>query len=79
MFWVLSSRGLAPVDVDVEAETRVRLIRAGNLPTKGLGLLHYGHLSFPLSLECRVAKTQLLRERDKNKERNKNTHISLLF
>lgn len=78
VFWVvLSSRGLAPVDVDVEAEGR---IRAGNPHLSGPGLLHYGHLSFPLSPECRqqgtYVKTQLLRG---TRTRAGTTRISLLF
>lgn len=77
-FWVvLSSRGLAPVDVDVEAEAR---IRAGNPHLSGPGLLHL----WPpfVSPVARVQAAGYLREDttpqgNKNKSRN-NPYFSSL-
>lgn len=66
---MLSSRGLAPVDVDVEAEAR---IRAGNPTSQGQGCCIMATFRFPLSPECRqqgtYVKTQLLRGRSKQEQ-----------
>lgn len=80
MFWVvLSFRGLAPVDVDVEAEARVR---AGNPTYQGQGCCIMATFRFP----CRQsAGSRVLREdttpqgKEQTRTRPGTTRISLLF